>query len=391
MRWLLCLTLLFQVAEAADWLSAMRAYEEGEYSVAHSQFSTLARLGNEQAAFNLAAMAFHGQGQPVDKVLAVAHFGYASFLGHPDAEKLKNNISQTLSADQITQAIELQNKFSQALLIPIANSPDTPLPDERAPLSGNAPTLQAKVIKQVQPEYPRNAARHGITGYVKMRFLLDAAGEVTVIDVIDSFPRHVFERESKRSLAKWQYEATGKPAVRIMQFDFSLENNGLITPELLVQQIEKHQLWLYAIAGAPQYQQQLGTLLELLHKYSRNNLRIDNTLTLDPANPDWSVFTHVTHETAKSAAVVITEMFTPHFWWRQAAKNGNYEAQRILSADDVRWRDYLAQQQDAEVMAWYGAERFIQGNTEFGISMLDSAIKLGSSNAERIKEVLLAK
>ncbi|MBZ9613789.1 TonB family protein [Rheinheimera maricola] len=392
MRWLLALILLWPALATADWLAAMQAYEKADYATARAGFEKLLPLGNAQAAFNLAAMAYQGQGQSADNVSAVAYFAYAGYLGHVEADSLRQKISKTLSAEQLHQAEQLSMRLQQSLKIPPLTACNKQADESLVAECGmTAETSPAAAISTVIPKYPSGAARYGITGYVRMRFLLDAYGKVQVVDFLDSFPRKVFDREAKRALLKFEYAPVGTAGIRTIQFDFTLDSGGGITPQLLLAQLEKHNLWVYAIAGSQQHQEALGTFLSLLKKYSPNKLAVDPAAVLDPANPDWSVFSTPASVNDNQQFVAIPEMFSEIFWWRQAAKNGDYEAQRILSSFDQRWRDYLIEQEDAEVMAWYGADLVINGDIERGVALLDKAIAAGYGNGKDLKSALLGK
>ena len=62
------------------------------------------------------------------------------------------------------------------------------------------------------------------------------------------------------------------------------------------------------------------------------------------------------------------------FWWEQAAKNGNLEAQRVMAAHNTQWENYLLSQQDGEVMAWAGTRLILEGQREQGMQLLEQAI-----------------
>lgn len=57
--------------------------------------------------------------------------------------------------------------------------------------------------------YPEKAAEQKIEGWVKMSAVITENGKVTEIQVLDSQPKGVFEKEAKRAFSKWLY----KPAL----------------------------------------------------------------------------------------------------------------------------------------------------------------------------------
>src|SRR5690606_17634123 len=74
------------------------------------------------------------------------------------------------------------------------------------------------------------------------------------------------------------------------------------------------------------------------------------------------------------------------FWWEQAAKNGNLDAQRVMAAYNPQWESYLLTQQDAEVMAWTGTRMMLEGQHEQGMQFLEQAIAKHYEPAEMLKK-----
>lgn len=88
---------------------------------------------------------------------------------------------------------------------------------------------QARPIVRMEPKYPPAAARDGIEGWVKLLFSIDSLGQVENIQVIESEPSNVFNREAKRALSKWKYKPQvidGKPQAQdglVVVLDFKLQ------------------------------------------------------------------------------------------------------------------------------------------------------------------------
>lgn len=61
-------------------------------------------------------------------------------------------------------------------------------------------------VSVTAPAYPRDAARQRIEGYVVVEFTVTATGETSDITVIQSEPRHTFDREARRAVSGWKYQ-----------------------------------------------------------------------------------------------------------------------------------------------------------------------------------------
>ena len=69
-------------------------------------------------------------------------------------------------------------------------------------------------LQRIQPQYPRQAARDGIEGYVKIEFTVNADGTVRGTKVLDSKPRGVFDAAATSAALKWKFKpkvVDGKP------------------------------------------------------------------------------------------------------------------------------------------------------------------------------------
>ncbi|MDZ7787218.1 MAG: TonB family protein [Halofilum sp. (in: g-proteobacteria)] len=64
----------------------------------------------------------------------------------------------------------------------------------------------ATPISRVPPQYPLEARREGVQGYVTMEFTIRPDGSVTDITVVGSHPKGTFEKAAKRALARWKFE-----------------------------------------------------------------------------------------------------------------------------------------------------------------------------------------
>lgn len=429
------LALLGCTSVQADMLDALKAYEEKNYTAAQQQFAELLPLGNELAAFNLGAMAYQAEGQEKDLTKALAYFMLAAELQHEQSKALINQLLTKATEQQLDDATVLFNQLTQQVIV----SPTD--------LAQRADKPNIKPIKRVEPKYPIEAARKLLFGYVALRFLIDETGKVTAVDAMDAFPENTFEKESVKAVKKWRYEATGRKHVQRVRLDFSISGDIKITEvDKLVDELN---LWDYAVAGSPEHQLALGTLLSLAQVQGGNFLEFDPALPL-LSEPDYSIFQkaaqlkpefdsfwgHAKVMVAENGVITqqISAEFAPEneletlvgqrfsgnviagkyiifrqnrnymrdyaitpvlevsnamsgmFWWEQAAKNGNVEAQRIMAAYDKQWEDYLLSKDDAEVMAWAGTRMILDGQREQGMALLEQAIAKNYQPAAEMKK-----
>lgn len=69
---------------------------------------------------------------------------------------------------------------------------------------------QATPMVRFDPNYPMEALRDGIEGWVKLVFDIDPSGKVENVRVLESNPARIFDREARRALLRWKY----KPQIR---------------------------------------------------------------------------------------------------------------------------------------------------------------------------------
>ncbi|MGB0898113.1 MAG: TonB family protein [Psychrobium sp.] len=95
-------------------------------------------------------------------------------------------------------------------------------------ISGDNPQFDTPVV-HISPRYPIQAARNGVEGYVEMTFDILENGSVTNINVSESQPKGVFDKEAVRALARWKYlpakskEVLEKRKNKNARLDFALD------------------------------------------------------------------------------------------------------------------------------------------------------------------------
>lgn len=437
------LALLFSAfTTQADLLTALQAYDQKDFTKASTEFNALLPLGSEQAAFNLAAMAYNGEGQPQDLVRAASYFALAAELGHPKAKGLYQQVVVKLDAAQQSLVQQQLATLQAQVKVPAKLS-------EKLVAKDNAEWREP--VKRREPEFPKEAAQKGAFGYVTMRFLVNEAGNVEAIDTLDSYPKGLFDRAAIKAMKGWLYQPGKGKFIGKVVLEFSL---GPLQPKSLHRYMNEHKLWEYAALGSPTHQAALGSVLTLANISASSAIDVDPALppSLGPL-PDWyferakriNVSLELPEGFKGSADVQldaqgkvikvkawpehkqtefegrllqqqltkreipageyrlyangiernelvqlhrIPETFTDTYWWEQAARGGQLEAQRIMASRDPRWEQYLLQQQDPVVLAWNGARLIIDGQQKAGEQMLDQAIAKGYETAKELKAAL---
>jgi TonB family protein len=433
---LLLASLAFSSLIQADMLDALKHYDEKDYPKASQEFSELLPLGNELAAFNLAVMFYKGEGTKADQVKALAYFQLADALGDSRAAALSKSVSAKLSAEQQQQATEQFQSLLNKVQIRDLHDDEVDLTD------------LPEVISRRAPDYPVDAARKGTFGYTVMKYLIDEQGNVNTVEVLGSFPDKSFNKSSIRAMKSWKYAATGQKHAGKVMLHYSL---GPLQHQQVKQFMQQHKLMEYAVAGSPQHQFLLGTLLDMLATNSSYFVQSDKNQALDPAaelpqqffkrksgfsttiegfsgsamvktdakgkvtevlNADKmskqratallvgkeldedasNNFFRLWADPGKKVSITpvayVSELHTGSYWWTMAAKNGNLEAQRQLAMLSETWENYLLQANDPQVQAWNGVRKILQGNKVEGQLLLDKAIAQNYQMAAELKAAL---
>jgi protein TonB len=61
-------------------------------------------------------------------------------------------------------------------------------------------------LVRIEPQYPSNAARSNIEGWVQLRFTITAAGTVRDPIVVDASPKGYFEAAALNAVSRWKYQ-----------------------------------------------------------------------------------------------------------------------------------------------------------------------------------------
>ena len=74
--------------------------------------------------------------------------------------------------------------------------------------SGGAAMFDGDIIplQRIPPQYPRDAARNGITGWVQLEVLVNPDGSVRSAKVIDAKPKGLFEAAAVQAVLRWKFK-----------------------------------------------------------------------------------------------------------------------------------------------------------------------------------------
>lgn len=194
---------LLSPSSYADLYTATKYYQEQNYAKAYHEFYQLAQLGNGDAIYNLAVMSLHGQGTEKNLSLAHAWFALAGEYGIAEALKTAHLIASQYPDQQVLAQVlqETKNRYGYQYIS------DKFQPDLTQPLSS---TVSLSRVFDKQPEYPEQAARQGLEGWVWLEFDIDHSGVVKNLVVIDDYPKNIFTSALINAVSVWRYDS-GNP------------------------------------------------------------------------------------------------------------------------------------------------------------------------------------
>jgi protein TonB len=100
-------------------------------------------------------------------------------------------------------------------------------PPESAPAAApvaNAVAAPLRAISKPEPQFPATALKEGVReGRVLATLTVNGDGSIGKVDIVESQPRNVFDKEVRKVLAAWRYEAPGQPRHATVEFVFKRE------------------------------------------------------------------------------------------------------------------------------------------------------------------------
>ena len=90
-------------------------------------------------------------------------------------------------------------------MAPPANVVASAAPTAR-PIAPKENPAAITVVSREQPDFPRDAARNGVeSGSVRARVMINAAGAVSSVVILEAKPPRVFDRAVTQALQRWKF------------------------------------------------------------------------------------------------------------------------------------------------------------------------------------------
>lgn len=132
-------------------------------------------------------------------------------------------------------AVVCASLITSAWLIPTATASLQSTSLQSSVESPNTNTLESSTlhseerpitpIVRINPRYPEEAAAQGIEGHVDFEIVIDSAGNVANIEVLNAEPEGIFEEEAITALQRWRFAPQDDVSHRL-RIEFSLQNNS---------------------------------------------------------------------------------------------------------------------------------------------------------------------
>ena len=79
------------------------------------------------------------------------------------------------------------------------------------------------VVSREQPQFPKEAARSGVeSGRVRAKMVIDAAGGVSSVVIVEATPSRVFDRSVSQALSRWKFNPGAEGRTYETEINFKL-------------------------------------------------------------------------------------------------------------------------------------------------------------------------
>ncbi len=79
-----------------------------------------------------------------------------------------------------------------------------------------------KIVRKVNPRYPRRAKMKKQQGSVQLQFLISKDGSVSNVVVLSSNPKGAFDKASIKAIKRWKFKASSEEKNATITFNFRL-------------------------------------------------------------------------------------------------------------------------------------------------------------------------
>lgn len=139
------------------------------------------------------------------------------------AAEVKTAVAETKSpAPAVAAPVTPPPQAAVAATAPAANVVASAAPTARpVPPKEVAPAVT--VISREQPDFPREAMRAGIeSGSVRARLVINAAGTVSNVVIVEARPSRVFDRSVTQALTRWKFNPGAEGRTYETEINFKL-------------------------------------------------------------------------------------------------------------------------------------------------------------------------
>ncbi len=221
-----CSALFFVNESNATFNDAVKNYEAGKYEEALAEFKSLAEIGNKGAQYNLGFMYVDGLGVKQDLVKGYAWIKLSDEKGNSEEKQgVLKQIESYFKDEKLAQV----NSFYEELVMQYG---EKTIQTDLMPIfdiaANGASKFVAVPIKTTPANYPYMANVKGIEGFVSVEFYLDSKGQPVELNITESYPPQVFDREVIRAISKWKFEIPQEKLESPLRYrmEFALDEGG---------------------------------------------------------------------------------------------------------------------------------------------------------------------
>ena len=140
----------------------------------------------------------------------------------PDVKPVVAEAKPTSSVTPAPVPVPAPAQATPAASAPAANVVASAAPTAR-PVPPKDVASAVTVISREQPDFPREAARAGVeSGSVRARLIINAAGTVSSVVILEARPARVFDRSVTQALQRWKFNTGAEGRTYETEVNFKL-------------------------------------------------------------------------------------------------------------------------------------------------------------------------